>query len=106
MQPSHTLKIETLGDHWSDKDTMILHACFQMLTDCLKNEKLYDHWGWSDLPESEAALVEIKFLESWWGSRIEKEKDPDFDSIWLKEQYQEDNEMLIRLIKVRHFLWT
>jgi len=36
MEPSHTLKIETLNEQWRDKDSVMLHACFQLLKDAVE----------------------------------------------------------------------
>jgi hypothetical protein len=33
MEPSNILKIDTLDDSWRDKDSVMLHACFQLLKD-------------------------------------------------------------------------
>lgn len=38
MKPSNLLKIETLNDEWLDKDMIILHACFQILSDCIEKK--------------------------------------------------------------------
>ena len=40
MKPLNLLKIETLNDEWLDKDVIILHACFQILCDCIEKENL------------------------------------------------------------------
>ena len=41
MKPLNLLKIETLNDEWLDKDVIILHACFQILCDCIEKENLF-----------------------------------------------------------------
>ncbi|MFB2539274.1 MULTISPECIES: hypothetical protein [unclassified Acinetobacter] len=38
MKPSNILKIDTLSENWYDKDGVILHACFQILTDFIEQE--------------------------------------------------------------------
>lgn len=48
------------------------------------------------------AKLEIDFLYNWWIKRFNYEED--FDEI--KGQYEEDNQMLKRLIDVREYLWT
>lgn len=40
MQPSNLLKIESLNDDWRDKDSILLHACFQLLKDFVEKEDL------------------------------------------------------------------
>ena len=47
MKPLNLLKIETLNDEWLDKDVIILHACFQILCDCIEKENLFkSHVDW------------------------------------------------------------
>ena len=101
MKPD-TLKIETLkGWKWCDRDMLILHACFQLLTDCVEKEKLLNgHVDWNRTPEDQEIKAEIETLYNWWKER--KKEDDDCES----RQYEEDNEMLIRLIKIRKHLWT
>ena len=38
MKPANLLKIDTLGEGWPGKDNVMLHACFQLLTDFLEQE--------------------------------------------------------------------
>jgi len=42
MEPSNILKIDTLDKNWRDKDSVMLHACFQLLKDCVEKENLLD----------------------------------------------------------------
>jgi hypothetical protein len=107
MKNPENLKIETLtGKEWRDNDIVLLHACFQLLTDCIENEKLLTgHVDWDHDEEHLNAKKEIEELNFWWSERknldfLDKVHDLD------KEQYLKDNEMLIRLIKVRAYLWT
>lgn len=41
MNQSMTLTIKTLTGEWCDKDIVMLHACFQLLTDCIESEDLF-----------------------------------------------------------------
>jgi hypothetical protein len=101
MKRPGTLKIKTLSGDWCDKDIVMLHACFQLLTDCIEDEQLLTgNTDWSHDKEHLDAKKEIEELYRWWNKR--KNIDNDLD----EEQYGKDNEMLIRLIKVRRFLWT
>ena len=38
MQPANILKISSLGNGWRDKDSVLLHACFQLLSDFVEQE--------------------------------------------------------------------
>ena len=61
MEPSNILKIETLNDGWSDKDNIMLHACFQLLTDCVEKEKLLNgHTDWNYNEDFKAVKKEIE----------------------------------------------
>ncbi len=84
---------------WCDKDMVMLHVCFQLLSDCVEEENLLDgHTDWGHTEETRKIKTEIESLYRWWNER--KENDVD------EQQYEKDNEMLIRLIKIRKHLWT
>ena len=47
MKPGNILKIDTLNGGWRDKDSVMLHACFQLLSDCIEKEGLLSgHTNW------------------------------------------------------------
>lgn len=100
MEPGNVLKIESLSKAWADKDIVMLHACFQLLTDYVEKEETMVPTDWEQSPEFQAAKDEIDFLYDWWRSRSE-----DTDEL-EREQFEIDSEMLIRLVKIRRFLWT
>jgi len=103
MEPANVLKIESLSNGWRDKDDVILHACFQLLRDFIEQEKeMIEIIDWEHDEEQKQAKSEIYFLYNWWKERFHNEED--FDKI--KQQYEEDNQMLKRLIDVRRYLWT
>lgn len=103
MQPANVLKIESLSDDWCDKDEVILHACFQILKDFVEQEKeMIEVIDWEHTEEAKNAKSEIDVLYKWWMGRFQNEEI--FDKI--KEQYEEDNQMLKRLVDVRIHLWT
>jgi len=107
MQPSNKLTIHTLSENWSDKDHVMLHVCFQLLTDRIENENLIDgHVNWTADEEHINVKKEIESLYNWWKIRVKKELDDQLDPIWTENQCEEDTEKLIRLMKVRKFLWT
>ena len=92
-----TLKIESLPSKkdWVDRDTIMLHACFQILKDCVEKEEVDTHCNY----EAHKDFVdEVRFLYEWWNKRIKKET--------TDKQMKEDDKMLIRLMKIRTSLWT
>jgi hypothetical protein len=106
MHNPNTLHINTINADWCDKDIVLLHACFQLLTDCIEIENLNETTDWTQDDIIANAKLEIDELYNWWKERVKKEADGKLDPIWTEEQYEKDSEMLIRLIKVRKYLWT
>ena len=101
MKPSNLLKIETLNNEWIDKDLIILHACFQILTDCIEKENLFTgHIDWTNDDEHKNAKIEIEKLYHWWVKRKTENNDLD------EKSYEIDNNMLKKLIDFRKYLWT
>lgn len=91
------LKIESLAvkKGWIDRDEIMLHACFQILKDCVEQEHVDTQCSY----EAHKDFVdEVRFLYQWWINRSQK---PSSD-----EQIIEDDLMLIRLMKIRTGLWT
>lgn len=92
------LKIESLvpkSQKWIDRDEIMLHACFQILKDCVEKEQVDTHWDYDTHKET---VDEIRFLYKWWNERVKQ--------LTTIEQSKEDDAMLIRLMKIRNFLWT
>lgn len=56
MEPSNILKIESLDEGWSDKDNVMLHACFQLLTDCIEKEQRHQLTDWNQNTEFQTAM--------------------------------------------------
>ena len=103
-------------------------ACFKCLTEYVELEKPFEIIDWyNGSPEHAAAGDEIKALYAWWTSGRQKEQDAcnditdglDYEFggknndpnwvVWLAEDERllaKDDEMLLRLIKVRRYLWT
>ncbi len=90
------LKIDSLPDstNWVDRDFIMLHACFQILQDCVDEEKVDEH---CDYESHKDFVDECKILYNWW---IVRKNDLSFDNDG------EDDEMLMRLMKIRTGLWT
>lgn len=90
------LKIDSLPNAkiWVDRDHIMLHACFQILQDCVEKENIDTHLN----SEAHKGFVdEVRFLYKWW---LKRKNDESFDDD------DEDNKMLDRLIKIRLGLWT
>lgn len=101
MEPGNILTIDSLDKGWRDKDSVMLHACFQLLTDCIEKEKLLTgHIDWEADDKHREAQKELHELYSWWQSYKEEDIPEN------KKKYQEENQMLIRLINIRWALWT
>ena len=104
MRPSNLLKIDSLTEEWCDKDEVMLHACFQLLVDCIEKEELLTgHTNWNADKKHQNAKTEIETLLSWWKKRKEQNESRD---VLCESQYAEDDKMLKRLIDVRWALWT
>lgn len=69
------LHIKSLpGDTQHDRDKILLHAIFQVLTDYVEKEYPFERINWESDPEHSFAGREIKYLYEWW--KLNK----DFDS--------------------------
>lgn len=91
------LKIKSLPDeetNWIDSDYVMLHACFQILEDCVVEEGVDTHCNYDT---HKTFVDEVRFLYNWWQTR---KTDSGFDN------RQVDDEMLMRLMKIRSGLWT
>ncbi len=106
MKSSNVLKIKTLPKGWTDKNFVMLHACFQLLTNFIKKEKPFNCPSWKQSEEMQAAKTELIFLNNWWKKR--KKLDTNFQTLNDRNAPQnlEDSQMLMRLMKVRPFLWV
>lgn len=103
MQPSNLLKIDSLNSGWRDKDNVLLHACFQLLKDCVEKENLFNGLtDWNADDRHKKVKAELDALYAWWLERLEI-KDEFGQS---QQEYKKDDEMLHRLINVRWALWT
>jgi len=92
------LKIKSLSSakKWVDKDEFMLHACFQLLEDAVNIEHVDIHCNY----ECHKQFVDtVRFLYEWW--QIRKLKIADSE-----QQMEEDDEMLMKLMKIRTSLWT
>ena len=60
------LKIKTLEKGWHDKDEVLLHAAFQILTDFIEQETPEEIVDWNSDELHKKAWKEIKSLYKWW----------------------------------------
>lgn len=87
--------LEPVSKGWRNRDEIMLHACFQILKDCVEKEHVDTHCNY----ETHKDFVdEVRFLYNWWEKRS-KTCPSDEDGA-------EDDEMLFRLMKIRTCLWT
>jgi hypothetical protein len=91
------LKINSLpsSKSWVDRDNLMLHACFQILEDCIEKENVDTQ---CDYESHKDFVEEVRFLYQWWQTRKKKNLSD--------KQMSEDDKMLIRLMKIRTSLWT
>jgi hypothetical protein len=88
-------KIESLppSKEWIDKDFVILHACFQCVKDFVEKENAFLF-----SPEEEENTKILHELYDWWMIRKNK--------VWPEDPNREkDDEMLLKLMKIRSWLW-
>ena len=76
----------------------MLHACFQLLSDCVEKENLLTgNTDWNHSSEYKKIRAEIQTLYEWWLQR----KNED-NGVMINEQervlYNKDTEMLIRKV--------
>jgi hypothetical protein len=102
---------------WCDRCEIILYANFAILTDFVEKE-MYGLVDWDSEENHTKAKDEIMDLYNWWktGRAKDKEKldkvlevgESYYDKYWdMEEKFKKkDNKQLIRLIKIREWLWT
>lgn len=87
----HTL--ESTKNAWVDKDVIMIHACFQLLTDFVEKENGLEHSNYEYYKET---IDTLKDLYDWWKANSQ--------SIGIDNEIADEKLML--LIKHRGFLWT
>ena len=131
MQPSNLLKIASLTEGWRDKDSVLLHACFQLLSDFVEQEiPKFPHINWNVSADvSNSVFKGIEFnpgsaeengptntrdikkefeeLYAWW-QEWKKKEDKERNSTFEEDHadYLKENEMLKKLIDLRMYMWT
>lgn len=90
------LEIKTLiseKEGWVDRDMIMLHACFQILTDFVEKENGLKHSNYETYKDT---IDELKGLYDWWKLNC--------NTIGIDSAIAD--EKLKLLIKHRSFLWT
>jgi len=70
------LLIRTLKAGWHDKDTVILHAVFQLLVDFVEQEQPDKYIDWNHDSTLKQAWKEIRSLYRWWTTTRPNRRDP------------------------------
>lgn len=70
------LRITTLEKGWHDKDEILLHAAFQLLTDFVEQEQPEKRIDWNHNKTHRRVWKEIKSLYTWWKDVRPNRKDP------------------------------
>lgn len=77
------LIISTLDRTWTDKDEVMLHACFQLLVDFIEKERAREVVDfWSEF-EGNADFHVFDELYFWW-TKIRPNRVDPFDSKWFE----------------------
>lgn len=74
-----------------DSDILMLHSCFQILEDSVKDDAVDKQCNYKEHKEF---VDEVRFLYKWWIKRKISDGNDD-----------EDDTMLLRLMKIRGGLW-
>lgn len=113
----NVIRISTLGPTWHDRDDVLLHAAFQILTDFVDLEHPFDHFDVAN-SHNRAEWEEILRLYAWWtverparkyGVNAVPEGTPYRNEklCALDDEYEaEDQRNLESLVKNRGILWT
>ena len=111
----HILSLASPQNHyewgWIERDQAILHACFNLLKDYVEEEmgqvcyyapanEEYGSPEWDHREEED----EINALYQWW--MVDRDKHIDENKNYFYEDACEDDEMLLRLMKIRRHLWS
>ncbi len=90
---------------WVDVTDKMIYASFNLLQQFVEKEKPFERIDWSHGAVHRRAAKEIKALYAWWtvGRRADHDAKGKLDYAALDAK---DQAMLLRLVKIRMFLWT
>lgn len=101
---------------WIDRDRLVLHACFVILANFIEKEdpqcglrELPDNWSRQDWDQWDRPDKELRALYNWWTKeRPEKLAQQAKKYTYESDQrlFEEEDTMLLRLMKVRSYMWT
>jgi len=66
FHPYNRIKIKTLPPTWTDADTVIVHAMFQILTDFIDKECSPGNIDWDSEPTHRKVRKTLQELYDWW----------------------------------------
>lgn len=107
--------VKSLSPTWHDRDTLLEHAMFQILSDFITKERCDEQVNWDGTPEHRKARDKMTELLNWWNNTYLKfdpyeNKNPreDYKSIaeLEKEMSEELTKRLKEIIDIRDYLWT
>ena len=73
------LNIHTLDKGWYDKDDVLLHAAFQLLTDFIERERPDQVVNYNHNEETRQRWAELQALYHWWTVVRPSRQDPLLD---------------------------
>lgn len=105
---------------WYDTDTRLLYGCMNLLVDFVEKEQPFEHTDYDHDNVSRQIKKDIEEIYSWWKNYENRliEIDKNLTRYLLKEitleemglledkLRQEEIEMLIKLVKIKSYLWT
>jgi hypothetical protein len=117
LKSYNKIRIPTIENQWCDRDIVIMHAVFTVLTEFVEKE-----WkGVADLytredyrcckTEAERRLLkhqnkekkELYKLYLWWKNEFPKLQD---DPMWHIKGYKVETKKAMRVLELRGYLWT
>lgn len=136
IRRTHLINTKLAPGQWWDSDSKILYGMMNVLQDYVTNEKALEKINWDATPEHKNIKMEMIEILNWWNNyqdrldsndkllaevtfdhenvmknftkeSLEREKDKfNAHSEAEAKLEAEETEMLIRLIKIRKYLWT
>lgn len=101
----HILDLRTVDYRhgWCDADLRVLYACFNVLVEFYEKEHPLDRIDWSGTEETRHVAQELRALYAWW---VEERPARLQDGEDFEGMREEEDAMLLRLMQIRHYLWT
>lgn len=118
---SHVIVTDLKRGQYHDNPEQMLYVNMQILKNFVDVEQPFDRIAWDSTPEAIQAKMDIIEIYDWWKSYPEREK-----AIWCsmtkdfkdekrdwrvtyemeRQLIKEEDEMLLKLMNVRHFIST